>query len=300
MKTDNAIVGVNFTKLDTAVINYVDFLSTKVPIKTVNNLFIFTARESFEALKKNKGKEEAEKMLKSIKLKMDETITPKYRNIKHIKNHAAAGLFVQEFYHMFNRIDTDLIVMGKENGSHGTMNKFIIRTVPSQTLIVPEGSSELKLNNIVIAIDQTDFSKKILKKALDFCSLVSGSPKVTCLHVGHMPSHAELAQVFSETHQLDVSEFRNIYNNYLKDIEESFRNFIKENTGFYNRNNLDIKVVGEHGKPYKGLMKYLNNNDVDLLIIGTKSHSLLDSVLLGSFAEKIIIKNHKVPTLIVR
>ncbi len=299
MKTDNAIVGVNFTKLDTTVIKYVDFLSTKIPIRTVNNLFVFTARNSFDALQQDGGKKDGDELLASIKQKMNETITPQYKKIKHIKNHAEAGLFVQKFYHQFNRKETDLIVMGKENGSHGSMNKVIIRHIPSQTLIVPE-QSKRKLSNIVIALDQTELSEKILHKALEFCGLVSGAPTITCLHIGHMPSHAQLAEMFGETHQLSMSEFKKIYDDYTKDLKESFENFIKDSTKNYHSTKLNVDFVGDTRKPYHSLLSYLKTNDTDLLILGTKSHSMLDAVLLGSFAEKVISKNNTVPMLVVK
>ncbi|RLD91270.1 MAG: hypothetical protein DRJ09_01530 [Bacteroidetes bacterium] len=299
MKTDHAIVGVNFSKLDTPLIKYVDFLSTKIPIKTVNNLFIFTARNSFDALQKDAGKEEAERMLKSIKTKMDETITPQYKNIKHVKNYAEAGLFVQKYFHQINRKETDFVIMGKENGSHGSMNKVVVRHVPAQTLIVPELSKH-KLSNIVITLDQTDFSKHILQRALDFCNLVSGKPTITCLHVGHMPSHAYLTEMFSESHQLSTREFKKIYENYSSDLKESFENFINESIINYHGTKLNIKFVGETRKPYRGLLNYIKTNETDLLIMGTKSHSLLDVMLLGSFAEKIIAKNNEVPMLVVK
>ena len=300
MKTDNAIVGVNFSKLDTPVIKYVDFLSTKIPIRTVNNFFVFTARNSFNALQKDAGKKEAEEMLNSIKDKMDEVITPQYKHVKQVKNHAEAGLFVQKYYHQFNRKETDLIVMGKGEGSHGTMNKFIVRHIPAQTLIVPEEPKH-KLKNIVIALDQTELSKSILHKALSFCSLISGAPNITCLHVGHMPGHAELAEMFGDTHQMSAHEFRKIYDDFKKDLKESFENFIRENTDTYNGSKLAIEFVGETRKPHHGLLTYIDNTaNVDLVILGSKSHSMLDAMLLGSFAEKIIAKNNKVPMLVIK
>jgi len=299
MKTDNALVGINFSKLDTPVINYVDFLSTKIPLKTVNNLFVFTARNSFSALQKEGSKKDAREMLDSIKQKMRKVITPRYKNIKKVNNYAEAGLFTQNFYHHFSRKETDLIVMGKETGSHGTMNKFIVRHLPSQTLIVPEKSKH-KLSNIVIALDQTELSAKILKKALDFCSLIPGTPTITCLHIGHMPGHTELAQIFGDSHQINAKEFRNIYNRYTKDLKESFENFIKEYTPGYNGQKLNIEFIGETRKPHHGLLKYLHSGKADFLIMGSISQSLFDAMLLGSFAEKIIAKNDIVPMLIVK
>ncbi len=299
MKTDNAIVGINFTKQDAPLINYVDFLSTKIPLKAVNNLFVFTARGVFNALNKNKDNKEGEELLSSIKQKMDNVITPQYKKINKIKNNAEAGLFIQKFYHRFNNHDTDLIVMGKEMGSHGSLNKIIIRHIPSQTLIIPEKSKH-SLSKIVIALDQTEYSKKILNKAMEFCSLVSGAPTITILHIGHVPGHAELSEIFGETHQLSPYEFKKVYEAFLSDLKESFENFIHENLKNNNGKNINIDFIGENRKPYHALLNYLKREKADFLIMGSKSHSLFDAVLLGSFAEKIIAKNDSVPMLIVK
>lgn len=299
MKTDNALTGVNFTRLDTPVIKYVDYLSTRIPLSTVNNFFVFTARGSFNALKRNKGKEEGELMLHSIKENMDKKITPKYKNIKNVKNHVVADIFVQGVYHLFDHTNTDLVVMGKENGSHGTTNKLVVRHVPSQTLIIPEKSKH-RLKKIVIALDQSELSKKLLHKALDFCSLISGSPSITCLHVGYMPAFSELTGMYDDTYPLEMYDYNLMYDDYEKAMKSAFENFVKENTKNYKGPELKVEYVTETRKPYHGLMDYIDEGKADLVIFGTKSHTFLDTILLGSFAEKMISKNDKVPMLVIK
>ncbi len=299
MKTDNAIVGINFSELDNIVINYVDFLSTKIPLKTVNNLYVFTARESFEALKKDYGNDDAKKLYDSILRKMEEEITPKYKNVKHVKNIVRAGLFVQEYYDVYKKLPTDLIIMGKGKDSHGTMSKFVIRHIPAHTLIIPE-EAKTSLKKIVIALDQTDFSVKILHEAVNFCKLIDDDVEITFLHVGHLHSRAELFELFGEVHQLNIEEFNKVYQNYLDDLKGDFINFIKENTKDIDNLNYRIEFIGETRKPHHGLLNYIKADKADFLILGTKSHSLLDTVIVGSFAEKIISHNNKIPMLLIK
>ncbi len=299
MRTDNAIVGVNFTKLDTPVIKYTDFLSTKVPINTVNNLFVFAARDAYRALKDDKGETEAKKMIKAIIKNMDETFTPQYEHVKNVKNHAEAGIFIQRLYHFFNITDTDLIIMGKKKGSHGTINKSVIRHIPANTLIIPE-KSERKLDKIVISLDLADKSENNLKKALDFCALVSGSPEITVLHIGKVLKISEIAAILGESNELGVNEFKKFFKDYNNDVKNNFKNFIKNFRKKYQVPDFKVKVIGETGKPYHGLMNYIKQGKTDLVIMGTKSHSLFDAILLGSFAEKIIDKNDIVPMLVIR
>ena len=117
MKTNNPIVGVNFTRIDKPLCEYVDFLSTKIPITTVNDLFVFTARSSFNALQKDTKNEDGKILLKTIEEQMEKKITPYYKNVKNVKSKAVAGLFVESLYKLYNKTDTEFIFIGKDKFS---------------------------------------------------------------------------------------------------------------------------------------------------------------------------------------
>ncbi len=300
MKPNNLIVGMDFSELDHKLCSYVNFLAEELPIDHVNNLFVFTARELFHQLQEVSAKS-GDLLLKAFGEKMHERFDSCFPNIKHVKNHALAGLFIEMFYHQFNKSDTDLIVVGKKRDSHGIMAKYIIRHIPAYTLIVPEGS-EHKLSNIVIALEQSELSKRILHRALDFCSLLKTKPTVTCLHVGHLPYYSDLGdEIFEDYKKFGAKDIKKIYEVFFEKQKQSFENFVRINSEGFEDINIKTEFIAEKRvKPYMGLKDYVNSGKTDFLIMGTRSHTVFDTLFLGSFVEKMISVNDKVPMLIVK
>jgi len=60
-----------------------------------------------------------------------------------------------------------------------------------------------------------------------------------------------------------------------------------------------IKVVIKVGHPFEALLKIINEEKVEMVVIGTKGRSDLEQVMLGSVAEKII-RHSPVPVLSYR
>jgi nucleotide-binding universal stress UspA family protein len=48
-----------------------------------------------------------------------------------------------------------------------------------------------------------------------------------------------------------------------------------------------VKAVVREGKPARTLLKYAKNNDIDLIIVGSRGVGELDAALLGSVSQKI-------------
>jgi nucleotide-binding universal stress UspA family protein len=55
----------------------------------------------------------------------------------------------------------------------------------------------------------------------------------------------------------------------------------------------------EEGIPHKTILEYADNNDIDLIVMGTHGKSGLDRLLLGSVTEKVV-RASEVPVLTVR
>lgn len=55
----------------------------------------------------------------------------------------------------------------------------------------------------------------------------------------------------------------------------------------------------EEGIPHKTILEYADDNDIDLIIMGTHGKSGLDRLLLGSVTEKVV-RASKVPVMTVR
>jgi len=62
---------------------------------------------------------------------------------------------------------------------------------------------------------------------------------------------------------------------------------------------VDVESAVIEGHPSHEIIEFAENNDIDLIVMGTLGKSGLDRFLLGSVAEKVS-RNAKVPVLVVR
>jgi len=62
---------------------------------------------------------------------------------------------------------------------------------------------------------------------------------------------------------------------------------------------VEVETVVLEGKPAEKIVEYAEENDIDLVIMGTTGKSGLDRILLGSVAERVVKLSH-VPVLVVR
>jgi len=62
---------------------------------------------------------------------------------------------------------------------------------------------------------------------------------------------------------------------------------------------VEVREVLLEGHPSTEIIKFAENNDIDLIVMGTLGKTGLDRFLLGSVAEKVV-RNSKVPVLVVR
>ncbi len=61
---------------------------------------------------------------------------------------------------------------------------------------------------------------------------------------------------------------------------------------------LEIEGIITEGHPADEIIKYAENNSIDLIVMGTLGKSGLDKFLLGSVADKVI-RNSKIPIIVV-
>ncbi|MEF8880207.1 MAG: universal stress protein [Candidatus Nanohaloarchaea archaeon] len=85
-----------------------------------------------------------------------------------------------------------------------------------------------------------------------------------------------------------VGQFREIGEN----ATESIADRIKDQ-------GLDAVREVTEGIPHKGVNNYVDENDIDLVVMGTQGRTGLDRVLVGSTTEKVI-RTSEVPVMTVR
>ena len=62
---------------------------------------------------------------------------------------------------------------------------------------------------------------------------------------------------------------------------------------------ITLETAIEEGVPHRSILEYTEENDVDLIVMGTQGRSGLDRYLLGSVAERVV-RGSKAPVLTVR
>jgi nucleotide-binding universal stress UspA family protein len=60
-----------------------------------------------------------------------------------------------------------------------------------------------------------------------------------------------------------------------------------------------VETAIEHGSPYRGIRSYVEEHDIDLVVMGTHGRSGIERYLLGSVAEKTV-RTSSVPVMTVR
>ncbi|WP_323192569.1 universal stress protein [Halostella sp. PRR32] len=60
-----------------------------------------------------------------------------------------------------------------------------------------------------------------------------------------------------------------------------------------------VETAVEHGSPYREIRTYVDEHDVDLVVMGTHGRSGIERYLLGSVAEKTV-RTSPVPVMTVR
>lgn len=62
---------------------------------------------------------------------------------------------------------------------------------------------------------------------------------------------------------------------------------------------VDVVTAVEDGIPYRTILEYVDEHDIDLIVMGTHGHRGLDRYLLGSTTDRVI-RHATVPVLAVR
>ncbi|KZN22497.1 universal stress protein UspA [Haladaptatus sp. R4] len=66
-----------------------------------------------------------------------------------------------------------------------------------------------------------------------------------------------------------------------------------------NEAGIDVETTIEHGTPHKIILDYVDEHDIDCIVMGTHGRKGLDRYLLGSVTAKVV-RLSKIPVLTVR
>jgi nucleotide-binding universal stress UspA family protein len=138
--------------------------------------------------------------------------------------------------------------------------------------------------NILIATDGSKNSLKAISYGIEIAKL-SGAT-VHGLYVVDMTSFSSLP--------MDAG-WETMYDT-LKEEGEKAISEVKE---CGEASGVEVRGVLLEGHPSNEIINFAENNDIDLIVVGTLGKTGLDRFLMGSVAENVV-RNSKVPVMVVR
>jgi len=291
MKFKHLLVPVDFSEFSDKASEYALFLAKQfcARITLLHVMVIFKADvdekehlESYEEMLKA-TEEKREKKLqqhcengKKRDVEIDSVLTRGISAADAILDHATKG-------------DYDLIVMGTHGRTGikrwmaGSATEKVVHHSPLPVLTVHKDIKRLSLQNILIPDDFSDYSQQAVRQG-----------KTLAEDFG-----ARCTFLYSVT-QREHEIYYNISSNPILEANPQLENTIKKNLierSGMNEDKADYVVM--EGKPYKTIVQYAEENDMDMIVMATRGLGALAHMLMGSNAERVV-RTATCPVLTVR
>ena len=183
----------------------------------------------------------------------------------------------------------DLIILGSHGKKGvkswlGSVSRRVVNTVNEPVFV----SKELKENKrILFTADGSFCSKFAIKKALSLFNFKNKEIYVITVmeDVSNLP--------------IEITSNREWFNDYLKKRNCFAQNVIRETSATLKEHNLEVKNdYSLIGSPSSTILETIENNDIDLVILGSRSKDRISEFLLGSTSKRVL-ENAKCSVLII-
>jgi nucleotide-binding universal stress UspA family protein len=136
---------------------------------------------------------------------------------------------------------------------------------------------------ILLAADGSEHSLRAAGKAAELATIAGKDAIIEIIYV-----------VDFETEKNDV--LRNINQ---ESIKEERQRRLQLTEGKINAAGVKSKTIIMHGEPGQALVSYANENDFDIVILGSRGLNALQEMVLGSVSHKVV-KRAQCPVMIVK
>ncbi len=282
-----ALVALDLTKMDDHLIRYTAMISKILQLERI--FFVHVTRSLHypkDLLKEYPG------LLEPLDDSIENEINAKVEHY-FVESEIETRCLVREG-HPIEKIlklskakDANLIIMGRKNSLEGSgiVASKIARKCPCSLLLVTTNSSS-STDKLLVPVDFSHHSALAVNMALGIGKTSKGH--LEAIHVYGVPvgyhktgkSYDEFAAIM-KTHS-----------------EKCYKTFIQEH-GLPSDISCEY-LLTDNGKYPELIYDYAENNDIDLIIIGSKGRTGISAILMGSVAEKLVYIDSHIPVLIVK
>ncbi|MEQ8926551.1 MAG: universal stress protein [Fulvivirga sp.] len=185
--------------------------------------------------------------------------------------------------------EIDLIVVGKKNELKGSglLANRLAKAGHCSLLAVTEKMPPTSLSKILVPVDFSTSSKFALTEALELARkskatvILHNTYKVPWGYHSTGKSYEEFASIMKNNSEQDAQRF-------LKELAKD------------NVNYTISLVLDNDDEPSDKIYADAHSHNVDLIVMGSKGRTGLANILLGSIADKVLMRKGDVPVLVVK
>ena len=136
----------------------------------------------------------------------------------------------------------------------------------------------IKPKKILFTTDFSETSQEAAKYAVSYAQEFGSK-----LYVLHIVNEKILSEGLNLPRLVSVE---NLEAEMTKEAKKRLQLFLEEEKA----DKIDFETVIKKGVPFLEIVRFANENDIDLIVIGTHGHSGFEHIVFGSTAEKVVRK----------
>ena len=210
----------------------------------------------------------------------------------------SVGHAADEISRIVEEQDMDLVISATRGRSGlkrlilGSVTERLMRTLSCPLLVVhsPDNAfvaseDQVNIKSILIGCDFSPDSDVAFEHGLSLAQEFQSE-----LHLAHVVETSIYQQLHKIESPVEEELQQEIQTRLIKKLQdmvpEEARNWCKPQTSLLN------------GHPYEELVKYAERNNIDMIVLGTRGHGLVKSLLVGSTTDRVV-RNAPCPVLSV-
>ncbi|WP_133122100.1 universal stress protein [Brumimicrobium salinarum] len=278
------MVAMDLTEMDAILLKYVSFLSEVWNVEHI--YFCHNIKQyKLEGLKDSFLDEDIS-IEKIIEKELHKSIASNYTaEVPHSLVLTSDDYTESILTHLSKEYKIDLVLSGNKNELQGTgaLNQKLVRMLNTNVLLVPEKTKH-QLKRVLVP---TDFSADSANSFEVTQTLVESSQgEIEALHVYTISSF--FFPYINTEKAIDKTE---------KQLNEKVKHFKKRYT-----NTAEVKFNFMDRKEFsivEAIEKHADENDFDIIVVSARGGNKITSLFIGSVTNDLLIRNRKMPLLVI-
>ncbi|MEO9077512.1 MAG: universal stress protein [Gelidibacter sp.] len=188
--------------------------------------------------------------------------------------------------HLAKEYKIDIMVTGNKDELQGTgaLSQKLVRMLDAHVLLVPEEAKH-KMENVLVPTDFSSASAKCFEVADSLVARSGG--KIEALHVYNIPSF--FFPYINTEKAIDKTE------RHLREKVQQFRKKYKlpEQLPFRYTDREDLSIV-------EAIELHAEKGEFDIIVISARGGNNITSLFIGGVTNDLLIRNRKMPLLVIR